>query len=94
MKFLTGSGKLSDGDGKGVIAAIDYRIWEKSGEWGGEFTMDRIIWPAGEYIIEMEDGRRGTCVIDLEQTVHNGCPIIYRYGLEGRGILSQKKEPT
>ena len=94
MQVITGTGKLCDAEGKEVIAIVDYQVWEKPqteyalGEWGGEFTMDRVIWPSGEYVIELEDGRKGTCLIDLEQSVHRGCPIIYRYGLEGRGVLT------
>ena len=94
MQVIVGTGKLYDADGKQVIAVVNYQIREKPqteralGEWGGEFVIDRIIWPSGEYIIELEDGRKGICLIDLEQSVHQGCPIIYRYGLEGSGALT------
>ncbi len=96
MQVINGTGKLYD-DGKQVIGIVSYQIWEKPqigytlGEWGGEFTIDRIIWPSGEYIIELEDGRKGTCLIDIEQSV-TGCPVIYRYSLKGSGTLIQQKE--
>ena len=96
MQAIIGTGKLYDGDGEQVIAIVTHKIWEKphgensSGEWGGEFTIDRIIWPSGGYIIELEDGRKGTCLIDIEQSV-TGCPVIYRYSLKGCGALTQQK---
>ena len=94
MQVVNGRGRLYDADGEQVIANVNYQIWEKPqmehtpGEWRGEFTVDRVIWPSGEYIIELEDGRKGTCLIDVEQSVHDGCPILYRYGLKGNGALT------
>jgi len=93
MQIINGTGKLYEADGKQPIALINYRIWEKPqtdhalGEWGGEFTIDRIIWPSGEYIIELENGRKGTCLIDIEQSI-TGCPTIYRYSVKGCSELT------
>lgn len=97
MQPITGTGKLYDGEGKQVIGIISHQVWEKSegdnirGEWGGEFLIDRVIWPSGNYIIELENGQRGSCFIDIVQEV-NGCPVNYRYTVKGSGNLSQPKE--
>ena len=93
MQVINGTGKLYDAEGKKVIAIVSHQIWKKPqtehalGEWGGDVTIDRIIWPSGEYILELEDGRKGTCRIDIEQQSVTGCPVIYRYGLKGSGAL-------
>ena len=87
-QVIIGSGKLYDGDGRQVVALVTHKIWENPqtedtlGEWGGEIAIDRIIWPSGEYIIELENGRKGTCIIDIDQWTA-GCPTIYRYSLKG-----------
>jgi len=97
MQAITGIGKLYDGEGKRVIGIISHKVWEKleggnnRGEWGGDFLIDRVIWPSGEHIIELENGQRGSCVIDIEQEV-NGCPVNYRYTVKGNGSLSRPKE--
>ena len=97
MQPITGTGSLYDSEGKQVIGIISHQVWEKPeggnnrGEWGGEFLIDRVIWPSGEYIIELENGQRGSCVIDIEQEV-NGCPVNYRYSVKGSGNLSRPKE--
>jgi len=90
---IYGTGKLYDADGKQVIAIVTHKIWEKPQredtleEWGGEVTIDHIIWPSGEYIIELENGRKGTCLIDIEQSI-TGCPTIYRYSVKGCSELT------
>lgn len=91
-QVIIGTGKLYDGDGK-VIAIVTHKIWEKSqrnvtlAEWGGEIAIDHIIWPSGEYVIELENGQKGACLIDIEQSI-TGCPTIYRYSLKGCGALT------
>lgn len=93
MQVISGTGKLYNAGGKEVIAVVSHQVWEKPitgnapGEWGGEFLVDRVIWPSGEYIIELENGRRGTCTIDIEQEI-NDCPVNYRYGVKGSGALT------
>ena len=97
MQPITGTGKLYDGEGKQEIGIISHQVWEKPGpgnerrEWGGELLIDRVIWPSGKYIIELENGRRGSCVIDIEQEI-DGCPVNYRYTVKGNGTLSRPKE--
>ena len=87
-QVIIGSGKLYDGGGRQVVALVTHKIWENHqtedtlGEWGGEIAIDRVIWPSGEYIIELENGRKGTCIIDIDQWT-SGCPTIYRYSLIG-----------
>jgi hypothetical protein len=88
-----GAGSLRAPDDKGFIAAITYQLWEKPptetarGEWWGNFTLDHII-GSGEYIIELEDGRRGTCSIRANIQRVRGIGNIYRYNFEGSGLLA------
>ena len=89
IQVIDGTGKLYEAGGNEAVAIVNYRIWEKPEEWGGEFTVSHVIWPSGDYVIELENGRRGTCLIDIEQSVREGCPITYRYGLRGNGTLTQ-----
>ena len=97
MQPITGTGKLYDGEGKQVIGIVSHRVWEKldgdnsRGEWGGELLIDRVIWPSGKYIIELENGSRGSCIIDIEQEI-DGCPVNYRYSVKGSGTLNRPKE--
>ena len=97
IEAMCGTGKLYEAGSEQVVALVNYWIWEKprnengSGQWGGELTVDRVIWPSGEYIIELDDGRKGSCHIDIEQSVA-GCPVNYRYGLKANGELTSGKE--
>jgi len=92
MQVLKGTGKLYDADGKQVIATVNYQIREKPpteytlGEWRGSFDLDCYIDIHPEYIIELEDGRRGTCFIEVNITAVAGLTI-YRYSFQGSGSL-------
>ena len=84
---LRGEGSLcSSDDAKEFISAITYQLWEKPqaenapGEWWGNLALDRLI-DSGEYIIELEDGRKGTCSIRANIQRVPGRGTIYRYSL-------------
>ncbi len=87
---ICGSGKLYDTEGR-LVALVTHRVWERANGggagWDGEFVIDRVIWPSGEYVLELEDGRRGRCVIDIEQAIIR-CPVNYRYSVKGKGPLA------
>jgi hypothetical protein len=91
--ILRGAGSLRASDDKGFVAAITYQLWEKPrteatpGEWWGNFTLDHII-DSGEYIIELEDGRKGTCSIRANISRVRGLGNIYRYNFQGSGLLA------
>ena len=70
MQVINGTGKLYDADGKQVIATVTYQLSEKPqteytlGEWWGNFTPeDGHLSLKGEFILELEDGRKGRIII-------------------------------
>ena len=65
MQIFRGKGKLYDSR-KNFVDDITYEIHLKSNKtakplWWGEIIPQKDIMPVGNYIIELEDGRRGTC---------------------------------
>ena len=93
MQVIIGTGKLYGVDGQ-HIADITYELQEEPAteytkeRWRGEFTADHDIDTHGKYIIELEDGRKGTCFIKLDIQLVPGLPTVYRYSLQGSGILT------
>jgi len=94
MLVISGIGKLYDADGKQFVATINYQIWEKPqtehtlGEWEGEFTVDHVIWPLGEHILELEDGRRRKVIlVGIGNTFLQSGQTIYNYPFQGSGPL-------
>ena len=99
-QFISGTGKLYDAGGKQIINIVKYQIWERFqtehtfGEWWGELVVGNIIWPLGEYVIELEDGRRGKIIItSIGNTFLQSGQTIYNYPFQGSGLLIQDKEP-
>ena len=90
--IFRGAGSLRTSNDEGFIAAITYQLWEQPpaedtpGEWWGNFTLDHII-DSGEYIIELEDRRKGTCSIRANIQRVRGLGNIYRYNFQGSGLL-------
>jgi len=88
-QVIKGKGNLYNAAGELVATSINYEVWrvaqteDSPEEWGGNFTIDRIIWPFGEFIIELKDGRRGRCLVTVEESLHPDYPTLYHYGLEG-----------
>ena len=89
-----GTGKLYDAEGKQVIATVNYQIWQKPQteytfeEWGGDFTVDHVIWPLGEYLIELEDGHKHKVIItSIGNTLLQSGQTIYNYPFQGSGSL-------
>ena len=91
--ILRGTGSLRAAGDKKLVTNITYQLWEKPptehapGEWWGNFTLDHII-NSGEYIIELEDGRKGTCSIRANIQRVRGLGNIYRYNCQGSGLLA------
>jgi hypothetical protein len=90
--ILRGKGSLRTPDDKELVADIIYHISESpetehtKRKWWGGFTFDRLIAPR-EYIIELEDGRKGTCFLRVNMQAGRGLITIYRYSLQGSGSL-------
>ncbi len=92
-QVFKGKGKLYAADREQLIASVNYEVWKEPQtedspeQWGGDFTTEHIIWPSGEYILELEDGRRGTCLINVEESLHEEYPTLFHYGLKGKDAL-------
>jgi hypothetical protein len=85
------TGKLyKSGDGE-FVANVDYCFYDKSEMgWWGELVLTEYKRPdeSASYVIELEDGRRGSC--SLRKRVNravSGVPPLYRYQFRGRGRL-------
>jgi hypothetical protein len=92
MQIFRGKGKIYDSS-ENYLDEVTYEIRHKSPtepagpEWWGEITPDRDIIPIGNYIIELEDGRRGPCITTMKTTSSFGL-VFDSYNLEGTGSLT------
>ncbi len=86
------AGKLyKSGGGEEFIANVNYRFHDESAtSWWGELVLTEYkrVGDGAGYVIELEDGRRGSC--SLRKRVNravSGVPPLYRYHFRGRGRL-------
>jgi hypothetical protein len=93
MQIFRGKGKIYDSS-ENYLDEVTYEIFHKSStdsaepEWYGEITTSKAIMPVGRYIIELDDGRKGPCIIRLKTTSSFGL-VIDSFDLEGAGPLKQ-----
>ena len=84
-------GKLYDADGEQFVGDVNYRLHNASPtNWWGELTLVEYsrISDGGDYIIELEDKRKGRCY--LKKRVNravSGVPPRYVYHFAGVGKL-------
>ena len=96
MQIHRGKGKICDSRGN-YLDDVTYEIYQKSSnetagaEWCGEITPDKAIMPVGNHIIELDDGRRGLCIIKIKTTSSFGL-VVDSYNLEGTGAFTHQKE--
>jgi hypothetical protein len=87
MKVLRGKGKLYNAGGT-FLGRVDYDINYQnpaSGkEWSGEIIPESGIIPAGEHILELEDGRQARCIIRIKTTSSFGL-VVDSFDVEGAG---------
>jgi hypothetical protein len=93
MQIFKGKGKIYD-NSENYLDEIIYEIHQKSPaesdgkEWWGEITLDKCIILTGNYIIELNDGRRGPCVASMK--THSSFGLAFdSYNLEGTGSLTR-----
>ncbi len=92
MQTLRGKGKIYDSR-TDYLDEVTYEIYIKSpnesngGKWWGEITPDKGIMPVGNYIIELEDGRKGACVTKMRTNSSFGL-VVDSFSLEGTGPLT------
>ncbi len=90
MQILRGKGKLYDSRG-GYLDEITYELFFKSRngagvEWRGEIIPENCIMPVGKHIIELEDGRRGTCLTGIN-TYSSFELVVDSFSIKGTGPL-------
>ena len=92
MQILRGKGRIYDSN-KNYIDEVTYDIYHQSptestvGKWWGEVTPNKGIILAGNYIIELDDGRKGPCILNIKTTSSFEL-VIDTYNLEGNGPLT------
>jgi len=93
MQIFRGKGKIYD-ISKNYLDEVTYEIFHKSStdsakpEWYGEITPSKAIMPVGNYIIELDNGRKGRCIIRLK-TSSSFDLVVDSFDLEGAGPLTQ-----
>jgi hypothetical protein len=84
-------GKLYNSNDEQLVGEVNYRLHKDSPtNWWGELILVEYkrISDGGDYIIELEDKRRGRC--HLKQRVNravSGTPPRYTYRFTGSGLL-------
>jgi len=92
MQIFRGKGKIYDSS-ENFVDEATYEIYHKSPNesagavWWGEITPVKGIMPVGNYIIELDDGRRGPCITRMKTTSSFGL-VVDSYNLEGTGPLT------
>ena len=91
---VSGVGKLYNIGEKEAIASVHYQIREESSsnswEWRGELVLEDVvnIGDSGTFMIELEDGRRGKCVLKkLVNLATSSIPTRFKYRLTGSSRL-------
>jgi len=93
MQILRGKGKIYDSH-EDYLDEVTYEIHFKSAnesggtEWWGEITPANGTMPVGNYIIELDDGHRGSCITSMNTTSSFGL-VVDTYNLEGAGPLAR-----
>lgn len=94
MEVKSGKGFLYDTESRNMVAEITYNLKYSSGEgsggesWHGDLTVVRELGPHGEFVIQTEDGRRGSCYLNRGLKTMGGMPAVYHYNFRGQGSLS------
>jgi hypothetical protein len=89
-----GSGTLYDAQEREALATIAYRIYrnpateQRAEKWWGSFALDFPVAEMSEYTLEMEDGRKGVCSLEMRR-VHQLTESLtfYHYDLNGISAL-------
>lgn len=96
MRNFRGKGEIYDSK-MTYLSEVVYDIYDKSpagdsgADWRGEITPDNGIMPMGSHIMELDDGRRGTCTIKINTYSSFGL-VVDSFEVEGTGPLTKPKE--
>ena len=97
LHYSNGVGRLYDKEIEKPVATVKYQLIETDPtkytkkKWWGDFSTNREIKRLGNYIIELEDRRKGECIISPNTEVKKGRSSRYYYHLNGRGKLGAGK---
>jgi hypothetical protein len=89
-----GTGRLYDAGERETLATIAYRIYrnpateQRAEEWWGSFALNLPVAEMSEYTLEMEDGRKGVCSLEVRKVQQiTESLTFYHYDLRGIGVL-------
>lgn len=89
-----GTGIIYDAEEKETLATIAYRIYrnpateQRCEEWWGSFALNFPVAERSEYTLEMEDGRKGVCSLNVRKVQQiTESLTFYHYDLKGVGVL-------
>jgi hypothetical protein len=89
-----GTGIIYDAEGRETLATIAYRIYrnpateQRGEEWWGGFALDFPVAERSEYTLEMEDGRKGACLLKVRKVQQiTESLTFYHYDLKGISVL-------
>ncbi len=95
IHYSNGVGKLYEKESDNPIAEAKYQLIETDPTkytrklWWGEFTTTRQIKKLGNYILELEDSRKGECVVSTNAAEGKKLSVRYHYRFNGRGKLGK-----
>lgn len=93
LHYGNGTGLLYDKDIDRPVGKISYQlIWTDptkytKKKWWGDFTTGRGLKHLGSYIIELEDGRKGDCIVSSNSQSGSKRANVHFYHYNGRGTL-------
>ena len=94
LHFSGGIGTLYDMKINQPIAKISYQLIEtdptqySKKKWWGEFNSNKAIKESGTFRIELEDGRKGECIVSVN-VKSKGIAAHHHYHFNGRGKLGR-----
>ena len=96
LHYSNGIGYLFDKLSAKAVAEIKYRLIETDPtrythkKWWGEFSTSDKVQQSGGYLIELEDGRKGDCIISVN-TEHKDRKQHY-FSFYGRGSIDGRRK--
>ena len=93
IHYSNGVGRLYDKEMDKPVAEVKYQLIETDPtkythkKWWGEFSSVRQIKQSGNFILELEDSRKGECVIIANTQMKKG--TVHHYHFNGRGKLGR-----
>jgi hypothetical protein len=96
IHYSNGIGRIFETESDDPVAEVKYQLIETDStkytrkKWWGEFSTKREIKRLGKYVIQVEDGRKGECVINTNTEGKRRIVSQYYYRFNGRGALGRR----